>query len=230
MDALLTWAAQLEWGRLLDLALLGAASVLCITFHETCHGLAALALGDPTARRAGRLTLNPIKHIDPLGLFLLVVARFGWAKPVPIDPRYFKNPKAGMAITALAGPLGNVLLCAVAAVLYSVFAFVEVAHGHSLAGYAAYFCNLVVILSAGLAVFNLIPIPPLDGSKVLFALLPEGVYWKLMRYECYVMPVLLVLVLAGALDGSLHILRDGLLSVMTELSVVTWTLLLQLIP
>ncbi len=222
MDALQAWAAQLQWERLLELALVGLAAVLCITLHETCHGLAALLLGDPTARRMGRLSLNPMKHIDPMGLLLLVVARFGWAKPVPIDPRYFKNPKAGMAITALAGPAGNVLLCILATVLHTVFLVVRVAYEQAWAAYFAYFFNLVVVLSAGLAVFNLIPIPPLDGSKILFALLPEAAYWKLMRYERYVMPALMVLVLVGALDVPLNFLRNGLL---TGLSVLAeWTM------
>ncbi len=221
MDALAAWAAQLQWGRVLELALLGLASVLCITIHETCHGLAALALGDPTAKRMGRLTLNPLKHIDPLGLLLLVVARFGWAKPVPIDPRHFKNPKTGMALTALAGPAANVALCMLSAVGFGIAAAAEAALAQSWLGYVRYFFNIVLLLSAGLAVFNLIPIPPLDGSKVLLALLPQSGYWKLMRYERYVMPVLMALVLTGVLDGPLDFLRSGLLELVLPLA--TWS-------
>ena len=106
------WSA-LDFGSMLDMVLRLAAVLLCLTVHETCHGLAAYALGDPTARRAHRLSLNPLRHIDWLGLIMMVVAGFGWAKPVPVDPRYFKKPKQGMAITALAGPVSNFLLALV---------------------------------------------------------------------------------------------------------------------
>ena len=93
MNGFLDWLAQLRWEWLLETAVMAAAAILCITFHETCHGLAALALGDPTAKRAGRLSLNPMKHLDPMGLLMMLVAKVGWAKPVPIDPRRFRNPK-----------------------------------------------------------------------------------------------------------------------------------------
>ena len=114
MDSILSWFRQLQFGGLLDTVIIVAASLLCITVHETCHGLAAWWLGDPTAKRAGRLTLNPIRHVDWVGLILMAVVRFGWAKPVPVDMRNFKNPKRDMALTALAGPVSNVLLALVA--------------------------------------------------------------------------------------------------------------------
>lgn len=222
MDAFRAWIAQLEFGPLLDILVVAAAALICITFHEMCHGLAALALGDPTAKRAGRLTLNPLKHVDPFGLLLLVTAKVGWAKPVPIDARRFKNPKAGMAITAIAGPLSNVLLSAIAAVLYTVCMFYYLYLELAALDWFATFFYYVFYISAGLAVFNILPFPPLDGSKVLFSLLPQKWYWKLLRYERYGMFVLMGLTLTGVLDVPLNFLRGGLVDLLAPIS--GWTL------
>jgi Zn-dependent protease len=222
MDGIAAWAAQLQWDVLLDLLVTAAAAILCITFHETCHGLAALALGDPTAKRMGRLSLNPLKHIDVMGLAMMVVARFGWARPVPINPGYFKRPKLGMAITALAGPVSNIFLSALAACGYAAARFYAVWLENPGLEWVGEFFYLVFFLSAGLAVFNILPVPPLDGSKVLFALLPEPLYWKLMRYERYGMLILMALLLTGALDIPLHFLRSGLLGFLAPIS--EWTL------
>ena len=222
MDGIAAWAAQLQWDVLLDLLVTAAAAILCITFHETCHGLAALALGDPTAKRMGRLSLNPLKHIDLMGLAMMVVARFGWAKPVPINPGYFKRPKLGMAITALAGPVSNIFLSALAACGYTAAMFYAVWLENPGLEWVGEFFYLVFFLSAGLAVFNILPVPPLDGSKVLFAFLPEPLYWKLMRYERYGMLILMALLLTGALDIPLHFLRSGLLGFLAPIS--QWTL------
>ena len=184
------WNA-LDFGSLWDLLLRLVSVFLCLTVHETCHGLAALALGDPTAKRARRLSLNPLRHIDWFGLLMMVTVGFGWAKPVPVDPRYFRRPKQGMALTALAGPMSNFLLA-----LVLLFA------GRLVYDYAPYseanqrlltFLLTTAILSLGLGLFNLIPIPPLDGSKVLAMFLPNSAYGQLMRYERYGILVLLAL-------------------------------------
>lgn len=222
MDGIGAWLAQLQWGRLLDPLIVAAAAVLCITVHETCHGLAALALGDPTARRMGRLSLNPLKHIDPMGLLMMIVAKVGWAKPVPVDARYFRNPRVGMAIVSIAGPLSNVLLSAVAAAGYTVSVFYCFYLEASWLELLSDFFYYVFFISAGLAVFNILPVPPLDGSKVLFSFLPEELYWKLMRYERYGMLLLMGLLLTGMLDVPLNFLREGLLDLLVPIS--EWTL------
>ena len=222
LNAFLDWLAQLRWGSLIDTAVVAAAAVLCITFHETCHGLAALALGDPTAKRAGRLSLNPLKHLDLLGLVMMVVAKVGWAKPVPVDPRYFKEPRLGMAVVSVAGPLSNVLLSALAAAGYTASMFYSVYLELPLLEVLADFFYYVFFISAGLAVFNLLPVPPLDGSKVLAAFLPKKWYWKLMRYERYGMYALVVLLMTGVLDKPLDFLREGLIGLLVPIS--EWTL------
>lgn len=212
MDALRSWFAQLQFDTLWVMLITVASCLLCITFHETCHGLMAYLLGDPTAKRMGRLSLNPLKHIDPVGLVMLATVRFGWAKPVPVDMRRFKNPKLGMALTALAGPVSNLVLAAVAMLCYAVAAFYQYVTESMVLYYLSLFFVYTATLSVGLAVFNLLPIPPLDGSKILFAVIPEAWYWKLMRYERYGSLVLLVLLFTDVLDGPLEAMRTAVLN------------------
>lgn len=185
------WAA-LDFGSMLDMVLRLAAVLLCLTVHETCHGLAAYAMGDPTARRAHRLSLNPLRHIDWFGLLMMFAAGFGWAKPVPVDPNYFKKPKQGMALTALAGPVSNFLLALLT--LLAARIFCDVAAYSETNQRILDFLLMVAVLSIGLGLFNLVPIPPLDGSKVLFAVLPDRAYDWLMRNERYGMLLLFALV------------------------------------
>lgn len=185
------WAA-LDFGSLLSMVTRLAAVLLCLTVHESCHGLAAYALGDPTARREHRLSLNPLRHIDWFGLLMMFVAGFGWAKPVPVNPNYFKKPRQGMALTALAGPVSNFLLALL--MLLAARIFCDVAAYSEANQRILDFLLMVALLSIGLGLFNLLPIPPLDGSKVLFAVLPDGTYNQLMRYERYGMLLLFALV------------------------------------
>lgn len=181
-------------------------SLLCITLHELSHGLVAYWLGDDTAKSRGRLTLNPIKHLDPVGLLMMLVFHVGWAKPVPVNMYKFKNPKQGMAVTALAGPGSNLLIALVFMLLYGA-AYVPLGMG-AVGSYFLQMIQLTAIMSIGLAVFNLIPIPPLDGSKVLFSLLRDEDYYKLMRYERYGGIIMLVLVATGVLGRPLNYLID----------------------
>ena len=147
-------------------------TLVAIPFHEAGHALAAWLLGDPTAKRAHRLSLNPLRHIDWLGLIMMVVAGFGWAKPVPVDPRYFKKPKQGMAITALAGPVSNFLLALVLLLIARGVYLRALVTGQLSETWFSFLLN-TASLSVGLGLFNLVPIPPLDGSKVLFAVLSD---------------------------------------------------------
>ena len=212
MENLISWFQQLDLTVLLDLLLIAAASILCITVHETCHGLVALWFGDDTAKRQGRLSLNPLRHVDLLGLVMLTFLRFGWAKPVPVDMRKFRNPKMGMVLSALAGPLSNVLLALLALLLRVVLIALLILNGNAkVILYICAFLEYTAVISAGLAVFNLIPIPPLDGSKVLFAVLPDRWYIQLMRYEKYGMLLLAALLLLNVLDVPLMFMRGLLL-------------------
>ena len=185
---------HLDLSALLDIIQQVLAVLLCLTVHETCHGLAALALGDPTAKRMHRLSFNPLYHIDWLGLLSMFLCGFGWAKAVPVDMRYFKNPKAGMALTALAGPASNFLLALAALFFASLIGGLPAAALNGFLVWLFYFLLRTAILSIGLGLFNLVPIPPLDGSKILFSFLPERAYYTLMRYERFGMLLLLVIV------------------------------------
>ena len=182
----------LDFTSLGSAALRAAAVLLCLSVHETCHGLAALALGDPTAKARHRLSLNPLRHIDWLGLAMMFVAGFGWAKPVPVNPNYFKKPKQGMAVTALAGPASNFLL-ALLAMLISRLIYLYAPYNAVWQTVFDFCLYTVAPLSIGLGLFNLLPLPPLDGSKVLAMFLPDRAYAVWMRYERYGMLVLLVL-------------------------------------
>ncbi len=188
------WNA-LDFGTLRDAAVQLLAVLFCLTVHETCHGLAALALGDPTAKRQHRLSLNPLRHIDWFGLLMMLVAGFGWARPVPVNPNYFKKPRQGMALTALAGPVSNLLLALL--LLIPARLIYTYAHYSVFNQTALDFLTSTAALSIGLGLFNLIPIPPLDGSKVLFAFLPERQYRLLMRYERFGIFALWLLVALG---------------------------------
>lgn len=187
--------------------------LLSLSVHETAHGYVAYRLGDPTARSLGRLTLNPIKHIDPIGFICMALFGFGWAKPVPINTRYFKKPKRDMALTGLAGPLSNLLLAFVFAVLWrielTVYGVVEITEfSHTVFYLLETFLYLGIRLNITLAVFNLIPVPPLDGSRIFLVLLPTDTYFKIMRYEKYIYLVLMVALLFGLLDTPINFVTN----------------------
>lgn len=203
MNGFQTFWNGLDWTILRDMLVSVIPALVCITLHELAHGFVAYKLGDPTAKEAGRLTLNPIKHIDIMGLIMMIVFRFGWAKPVPVDMRRFKNPKLGMAICAAAGPACNIILCAFLLLIYG-FIFLPLTRiGAEWALILLQTVEMTAYLSLALAVFNILPISPLDGSKVLFSFLKPQQYYKLMRYERFGILVIIVLMLTNILDNPL---------------------------
>lgn len=173
-----------------DIAIITPAVVVGLTAHEFAHGWVADQLGDPTPRRAGRLTLNPVAHVDPIGLILLYLAGFGWAKPVPINPYNFRDGRQGLLLVSLAGPLANLVVAVLAAVLLGLWGFTSPV--------GAAVLQVMIQINIVLAVFNLIPIPPLDGSKVLAGLIPGRQEW-LLWLEQYGIILLLLLVFTGAI-------------------------------
>lgn len=188
------------------------AVILSMSIHEVAHGLVSYWFGDPTARQAGRLSLNPFAHIDRSGLLCLLLFGFGWAKPVPVDPRYYKDPKAGMIWTAFAGPLANFLLSFVCVFLY--YLLLKISPGFAL-GAAGSFIESVfattAIISAGFGIFNLIPVPPLDGSKILFAFLPDQTYYRVTRGTPWMSLVFIALLWSGVISGPIAMLRGGMI-------------------
>ncbi len=183
----------LNWSFLTDILISVVPALLCITLHELAHGYVAYRLGDDTAKRAGRLTLNPVKHIDIMGLVAMVVFKIGWAKPVPVNMYKFKEPRKGMAITAAAGPLMNFFIAIIFLLLYG--ALTPMLYDSTIGMYVLNIVFTTAYLSVMLAIFNLIPIPPLDGSKMLYSFLPDSAYQKLMQVERYGMIILFGLII-----------------------------------
>lgn len=180
---------------------------IVLPLHEYAHGWVAYKLGDNTAKYEGRLTLNPIEHIDPLGALGILLFGFGWAKPVPIDSRNFKNPKSGMALTALAGPVSNLLAAVLGAILYHLIFLLKAYLSNDILFGVMFFFQYYIIINIGLAIFNLIPIPPLDGSKILAAFLPDRIIYKFTRHQNIISFILFCLIILGALSMPLAFLQ-----------------------
>lgn len=187
--------------NLAELLIRAIAVLLAISVHEMSHGYAAYFLGDKTAKSMGRLSLNPLRHLDPVGALCLLVFGFGWAKPVMINPAYFKKPKRDMALTALAGPLSNFILAFLSLAVFKLLTLAPFMNSSFIvAEWIATFLSTFALLNIGLGVFNLIPIPPLDGSKVFLPLLPPRLYMDIMRYEHLGWIVLIIALGLGVLD------------------------------
>lgn len=187
-------------GLLITILLTLPAVILCLSVHETCHGLAAYALGDRTAANQGRLTLDPLAHIDPMGFLCMLLLGFGWAKPVPVNSSNFKNRRAGMALVAAAGPASNFLLGIIGYLLYFAVATAASAAPGFLGLFAlviSQFFRCVASLSVGLGTFNLIPVYPLDGYRVLDAFLPFKWSIRLQQYQTYLLLAMVALMWFG---------------------------------
>lgn len=188
------------------------AVLIAVSLHEFAHGYVSYKLGDPTPKESGRLSLNPLKHLDPFGTLCLLFLHFGWAKPVVVDPYYYKKKKQGMMLVALAGPVMNFCIAFIS--LFLAGAIFNLAGSYT-GGYTKFlvrFFGQSALLNIGLGVFNLIPVPPLDGSKVAAAILPESVYFKYMKYERYGYMLLMGLLFFNVLSRPLAIVRNGLIN------------------
>ena len=184
------------------------AALLAIMFHEISHGLVAYKLGDNTAKASGRLSLNPLRHLDIVGLLAMIFVGFGWAKPVPVDLRYFKKPRRDFALVALGGPVSNFLQAYVGFILLYLFRLLlPIGSVDPLFTFLSYY----ITMNVGLGVFNLFPIPPLDGSKIVGLIIPDRYYYRILRFERYGMFVLFALLWIGVLDIPLLFLRNNII-------------------
>lgn len=187
----------MSFNSLIEYVYLIPVILVSLSFHEFAHAYISYRLGDPTAKNLGRLTINPLKHLDPIGTIMMFAARVGWAKPVPINPVYYKDRKKGTMLVSIAGPLSNIILA-------FIFAFPMLYLGQKVDYLSSSYVNIAVIMynismlfflvNINLAIFNIIPVPPLDGSKILSGILPSRYYFKFMEYENYIGIIFLLLI------------------------------------
>ncbi len=207
------------WMGIAELLLTALCVFLSLSIHEFAHGYAAYKRGDDTAKNMGRLNISPMSHLDPIGAICLFFFGFGWAKPVPVNPRNFESGKykSGMVITSLAGPLSNIILAFVSYFLFGVVSlYLGDLLGTSLVGERVFYVLIIllrtlVLMNISLAIFNLLPIPPLDGSKILNAVLPARIYFKIMQYERYGFIILIILINTPIFNSLLSLFSNWLL-------------------
>lgn len=200
-------------GSLEDYLLMIPVLLISLTIHEYSHGYVAYKLGDPTAKDAGRLSLNPLRHLDPVGTLMMIIARIGWAKPVPINPSYFKDPKKGTILVSIGGPLSNLLMAFIGVILFEITYVISYANIVAGETFVIYYMNFLVLffsVNINLAVFNLLPVPPLDGSKILSGILPTEVYFRYMQKERIIgiIFIMIVMVFPTALSRVLSFLTQ----------------------
>lgn len=203
----------------MELLYLFPAILISLTFHEFAHGYISYRLGDPTPIHDGRLSLNPLRHLDPIGAIMLILFKFGWAKPVMINPGYYKNPKKGMALVAIAGPLANFLLALICLIIFvSIF---RLTNGIIPTSFTVpiTFLKIMSLINVGLGVFNLIPVPPLDGSKVLAAFLSDKAYFKYTQLSGYGFLIVLFLIYFGFFNGPLVTIREYIMDLLQYIAI-----------
>ena len=213
--SILSGSATLQ--RLLSLLVRALVLFTAFPMHESAHALTAHWLGDDTAKDQGRISLNPFKHINLFGALFMLFVGVGAAKPVPINASKFKKPKVGMAVSALAGPVSNLLLAYLSMILYRFLYSISYLNGSDLS-ILLYIFQYAAILNIGLAVFNLLPIPPLDGSRIVTMFLPDKSYFGIMKYEKYIFIALFILIFSGLLDRPLYFLQDKAIDVLWSLT------------
>lgn len=207
---------MLENSRLIEILTHVIVLFTAFPVHECAHAWAAEKMGDDTARNAGRITLNPIKHLSLWGTLFMIFLGFGWANPVPVNPANFKNPKKGMALTALAGPVSNLIMAFAATIVFRVLyaIYCTSAAASAVMYYVMIVFEYMILLNIGLAVFNLLPIPPLDGSRIFNLVMSDSTYFKVMKYERYIFLALMAVIWLGLLDAPLAWLQDKVLDLM----------------
>lgn len=191
---------------------------MVIPLHEFAHAWSANKMGDPTPKAQNRLNVNPFNHIDPIGGFMLLVAGFGWGRPVQVNPNYFKKPRKGMALSAAAGPIANLIVAYIGVILYKVLASFFYANGTDVLYWLTVLMYYFTSINLGLAIFNLIPIPPLDGSKILRYFTSYNFDRKIQQYSFYISIGFIVFVLSGLLDTPLNWLNEKFFWIMDKLS------------
>lgn len=203
---------------ILDYLIKALVLFTAVPVHECAHAWVAEKMGDDTGRKQGRITLNPFAHLTLWGSLMMILVGFGWGKPVMVDSRNFKNPKKGMVLTSLAGPASNFIMAFLSMIVYKVLAFLSFAKDSSTLDMMATVFVYITLINISLAVFNFLPIPPLDGSKIFNAILPEKWYFTIMKYENFIFIALIILVYSGLLDAPLSFLQDKVIDVMLFLT------------
>ncbi len=203
---------------ILDYLIKALVLFTAVPVHECAHAWVAEKMGDDTGRKQGRITLNPFVHLTLWGSLMMILVGFGWGKPVMVDSRNFKNPKKGMVLTSLAGPASNFIMAFLSMIVYKVLAFLSFAKDSSTLDMLATVFVYITLINISLAVFNFLPIPPLDGSKIFNAILPEKWYFTIMKYENFIFIALIILVYSGLLDAPLSFLQNKVIDVMLFLT------------
>ena len=203
---------------ILDYLIKALVLFTAVPVHECAHAWVAEKMGDDTGRKQGRITLNPFVHLTLWGSLMMILVGFGWGKPVMVDSRNFKNPKKGMVLTSLAGPASNFIMAFLSMIVYKVLAFLSFAKDSSTLDMMATVFVYITLINISLAVFNFLPIPPLDGSKIFNAILPEKWYFTIMKYENFIFIALIILVYSGLLDAPLSFLQGKVIDVMLFLT------------